>query len=280
MDWQNESYIRLYVRDTMTWHLLGWNGQAVLAQVLRKMDLSGVMDIGDREPWEAVVAHCRAPVDAAKEGIEKCLELGVFQHNTDAGQLVAPNFREAQEAVKSDKLRQKESRARRRLTAMSQNVMVEAQSVIVESRSVTNGHDRPQLPTNGHERSPNALRDGAVRDDAVRCVAGAGDPILSFAKAWRELTGRHEFKEYMAMGMVGGTERQALADFQKACDGSVAEFRARVSARLEGDRNNFNLEQSLVRWSTDLINVPVKAPSTEKSFRERWLEERENPVDH
>jgi len=228
MDWQNESYVRLYVRDTMTWHLLGWNGQAVLAQVLRKMDLSGVMDIGDREPWEAVVAHCRAPVDAAKEGIGKCLELGVFQHNTDAGQLVAPNFREAQEAVKSDKLRQKESRARRRLTAMSQNVMVEAQSVIIESHSVTDSHDSPRLPTNGHERSPIAVRSGAVQGDAGRGVAGAGDPLLDFAKAFRKLTGRHEFKQFVAEGMVGGTEREVLEKFRKACDGSVAELRLRV----------------------------------------------------
>ncbi len=92
-------------------------------------------------------------------------------------------------------------------------------------------------------------------------VPGSGDPLLDFAKAWKQLTGRSDFDDYIAGGIVGGTKQQALVEFRKACGGSVVEFRTRVSARLEGDRNDFNLGQTLLRWSTDLINVPAAAPS-------------------
>ncbi len=92
----------------------------------------------------------------------------------------------------------------------------------------------------------------------------AGDLLIDFAKAWGQLTGRSDFDEYIASGIVGGTKQQALVDFRKACGGSVAEFRARVSARLANDRNDYNLTQSLIRWSTDLINNPASAPTASK----------------
>lgn len=151
MDFANETYVRLYVRDTTTWLRLGWDGQSVLMQTLRKLDMAGVMDIGDMEPWEAVVVHCRAPEDAAERGMEVCLRLGVLVHNGTF--LAAPNFRDAQETVKSDKQRQKESRARRRATAvatdgrLSQPVTAMSRNVTPESRLVTTGHDGSRLVT-------------------------------------------------------------------------------------------------------------------------------------
>lgn len=167
MDWENESYVRLYIRDTTTWLRLGWNGQCVLAQILRKMDMSGVMDIGELEPWEAAVVHCRAPEDAARDGMKACLAHGVFAHNDTY--LVAPNFREAQEAVKSDRLRQKESRERRRLDAMSQNVTD-------QSQNVTKCHAGSRAVTLGHAPSLSAVQCSAVQDSAVPSDARASGP--------------------------------------------------------------------------------------------------------
>ena len=49
MDFPNERYVRLYTRETTTWRLLGWEGQALLPQVLRLVDRSGVLDLAHRE---------------------------------------------------------------------------------------------------------------------------------------------------------------------------------------------------------------------------------------
>lgn len=167
-DWANESYVRLYVRDTTTWLLLGWDGQSVLAQVLRKLDHSGVMDIGEQQPWEAMVVHCRAPEDAARRGMAALLRHGVLEHN--GPYLVAPNFRDAQEATKSDKLRQRECRDRRRAAAVTRRDAIQSQDVTVR-------HSESHAVTPGHAESPSAVQCGAVPTNTVRRNAreGSGD---------------------------------------------------------------------------------------------------------
>ncbi len=82
-----------------------------------------------------------------------------------------------------------------------------------------------------------------------------GDSLIDFAKAWRGITGRSDFEEFVAVGQVGGTEHQALEGFRRACGGSVAEFRSRVSARLAEEDNGFLLKQTLLHW----VNGPIKA---------------------
>jgi hypothetical protein len=152
MDFANEYYVRIYTRDTTTWKRLAWDGQNVLMQMLRKMDMAGVLDIEDMEPWEAVVLHCPdAPEDVARRGMALCLRFGVIEHNGHF--LVAPKYREANEANKSDRQRQVESRARRRASALERSVTprdVESQDVTdngqpshdvtVALRGVTSSH--------------------------------------------------------------------------------------------------------------------------------------------
>lgn len=86
------------------------------------------------------------------------------------------------------------------------------------------------------------------------------DPLLHFAYAWRELTGRSEFKEFVNCGMVGGSEQQWLRSVSKTCGGSVAEFRARVSARLAEDSKGFLLKQTLIHWERGPLQAPAVAP--------------------
>lgn len=112
MDWCNEHYVRIYTRDTTTWLRLGWHGQCVLMQLARKFDLAGVLDIGELPPWEACVLHTRAPEEIAREAIDLLLHFGVIEHVGTS--LLMPNYIAANEASKSDRQRQKESRERRR----------------------------------------------------------------------------------------------------------------------------------------------------------------------
>lgn len=136
MDYPNESYVRLYTRDTTTWKRLQWEGQCVLGQLLRKVDRAGVLELGaDLEVYVGVHLHMEhAPLEFVRAGVQKILELGVASYQN--GFLVFPNFIAAQEASKSDKQRQRESRERRRDRAEEKP----SQIVTVPSQPVTTGH--------------------------------------------------------------------------------------------------------------------------------------------
>ncbi|MCZ6870523.1 MAG: hypothetical protein O7G84_13560 [Gammaproteobacteria bacterium] len=95
---------------------------------------------------------------------------------------------------------------------------------------------------------------------------GANDSLESFASSWHELTHRSDFAEFVnGCGQLSGTHQQVLTDFRKACGGSVAEFRARVSARLAEDTNGFLLKQKLLHWADGPIHAPVTAPNPGRS---------------
>ena len=137
MDWSNESYVRVYTKDTLTWKRLRWQGQCVLMQLIRKLDRSGTLDnIRDLSIDVSIITGM--PEDIASEGMESLIREDVFLYDGDT--LIMPNYIEAQEAVKSDKLRQRESRERKRDGVLSRIVTNESQNVTKPSRSDTNGH--------------------------------------------------------------------------------------------------------------------------------------------
>lgn len=151
LDWSNERYVRLYTRDTKTWMMLGWKGQAVFSSILRKVDRAGVIDdVFDGEDIAVVLAN-GIPSDIAQDGLDSLIKKGVVEI-TDSG-LVIPNFLEAQEVPMSDAQRQRECRARRRdMARASRNVTVESQNVSRQSHAVTRSHAvsqgvTPSLPS-------------------------------------------------------------------------------------------------------------------------------------
>jgi len=118
MDWSNEAYVKWYTRDTKTWMLLGWQGQAVLGFLMRKADRSGrIDDVADGADLAVIFANGMPPSEI-QNGLDMLVKRDVVRL-TDSG-LIIVNFLDAQEASKSDALRQKESRARRRAGAMKQ----------------------------------------------------------------------------------------------------------------------------------------------------------------
>ena len=137
MDFANERYVRLYVRDTVTWKRLKWDGQNALTQLLRKADRSGVIDLGGMEPWEALVVLCDAPEDAAKVGVGRVLELGCAVHDGD--RLVFPRYIEANECAMSDKQRAKEYRERRAIVTKRDSFVTERDEVVTARHSSSHG---------------------------------------------------------------------------------------------------------------------------------------------
>lgn len=116
MDWSNERYVRLYTRETTTWKLLPWEGQALLAMLLRIVDRAGVLDLGGVTMEEAVcAAFPKWPPDVVEIGLAALEKRGFIEAMQES--IVIPNFLEAQEAQHSAAQRQRDSRERRRAKA-------------------------------------------------------------------------------------------------------------------------------------------------------------------
>jgi hypothetical protein len=135
MDFTDESYVRLYTRDTKTWLRLGWQGQALLCLLLRKVDRAGVID-GLEDPIDDIALVTGLPSEIVTVGLERLLAQGVF--SLDAGRLVMRRFVEAQNCRQTDRLRKAESRARRAAGVTFCDEM---------SPTVTQSHQRSQLVT-------------------------------------------------------------------------------------------------------------------------------------
>jgi len=151
MDWSNETYVRLYTRDSISWKRLRWQGQTVLMHLLRKFDRAGIMD-GVNDINLDVAIMTGLPDDVVEAGMKSLLQEEVL--NFDGKILFMPNFLEAQETPKSDRQRQKESREKRRAEAcLSQNVTVTTENVTKANENVTNCHDVTTPVTDGHNVS-------------------------------------------------------------------------------------------------------------------------------
>ncbi len=119
MNFDDERFVKIFTRDTVTWKLLGWEGRCVLLMLLRKVDRAGCVDLGSG--IEGLALLLDLPEDVTERGFAACLRRGcVTQHDQIA---VVPNFVRAQDSRQTDRVRQAESRARRRDSGLvSQNV--------------------------------------------------------------------------------------------------------------------------------------------------------------
>lgn len=117
MDWENERYVRLYIRDTADMLAIGWEGRALFAEILRKVDRAGFFD--SDEP-EVIAELVRMPHDVVGRALPKLIDRGMVIRSGSV--LLIPAFLDAQEAKSSDKQRSKESRARRRDQAKAQSL--------------------------------------------------------------------------------------------------------------------------------------------------------------
>jgi hypothetical protein len=146
VDWSNEQYVRLYIRDTKTWLKLRWEGQSLFMMLLRKVDRAGVLDDID-DPVGDLALITGLPEEHVKVGLERLLKPG-GPVEINGKTLVIPNFIEANEAPKSDRLRAREYRERRKRDAMNTNRDE-------ESREQTARHSASLLPVPNPKPVPN-----------------------------------------------------------------------------------------------------------------------------
>lgn len=119
MNFDDERFVKIFTRDTVTWKLLGWEGRCVLLMLLRKVDRAGCIDLASG--IEGLALLLDLPEDVTERGFAACLRRGCVTQREHIA--VVPNFVRAQDSRQTDRVRQAESRARRRDSGLvSQNV--------------------------------------------------------------------------------------------------------------------------------------------------------------
>lgn len=140
MDFSDEPYVRKYTRKTLTSRLLGWEGRAVMDAMLGEFDAAGIFAIrGDAALCVSAVTEI--PIEIVRAGLARLVETETWVVTARA--ITWPTFEEAQNCMRSDRLRQRESRRARAARAVT---------------DVTSGHYRSQRSvtdvTSGHAESP------------------------------------------------------------------------------------------------------------------------------
>lgn len=173
LDYSNERYVRLYTRDTATWKLIDWRARTVLLHLLRKVDRAGVLDVGD-DGELGLAAVLELPLEEVVEpGIAQLVKRGVVVNSGTA--YLLPNFLAAQEAVASDRQRQRDARDRRRAATMTAAAERDqaSRNVTDESRSVTERHAESRGVTSCHSEPSRAV---PIQEDLSH-PAGAREPV-------------------------------------------------------------------------------------------------------
>jgi hypothetical protein len=145
MRWEDERYVRVFTRDTPAWDAMGWEAQALLVQVFRKMDRTGLLALGG-SGRRGLAANVRMPLDVVDRALDVLLEDGVL--SMLGPDIFCKNFLAAQDCAKSDALRSKEKRERAHLR-LTQEVAGVTQEVAQAPRSDTSAPqgDTPSVPS-------------------------------------------------------------------------------------------------------------------------------------
>lgn len=135
--WEDEPYVRLYTRDTTDWVCRSWQARTVFLHLLRKVDRSGTLAVG-RQAARGLSALLHLPVDIIEPALTELEADGTIQ--ITGGSLLIPNFLAAQTAKRSDAMRKREERSRRKPSDGDEPTDRLVTNRDGMSRSVTSGH--------------------------------------------------------------------------------------------------------------------------------------------
>jgi hypothetical protein len=113
VNWADERYVRVYLRDTADWLSLSFHAQGLFCLLLRKVDRRGLLPLGRQGRRGVAVALGQVGYwKIIEPALEELIADGCVA--IDGDHLTIPNFIEAQESVMSGKLRTKAWRERKR----------------------------------------------------------------------------------------------------------------------------------------------------------------------
>ena len=134
MDWSNEPYVRLYTRETDDDLVLSWDAISLWRALLTKFDRSGLFPT--KRGARGIAAATRCPLAQVEAALPELLKDGRLVEVE--GGFMSPNFVPAQNATKTDRQRQQDSRDRRRSRNLDQAVTNRDGAVTPRDASVTN----------------------------------------------------------------------------------------------------------------------------------------------
>lgn len=114
MDWPNERFVKVYIRDSANWLALSWSAQALFLQLLRKVNYrTGLLDLGKLGAKAVAVLLQQVAIweSVIEPALHELLAEGLVTVD-ESGALAIPNFIEAQTARQSAKLRQANYKAK------------------------------------------------------------------------------------------------------------------------------------------------------------------------
>lgn len=149
LEWDQERWVKVYVRDSGDFAMLSWDAKALLLMLWRKADQLGVVRSAAR-CLPAFLGHRENAAQIA-QGLADLEAIGSVEVRPDSLRLL--EFVDAQSAVLCDRVRQA---ARRDRKAVSGNTL--------ESQNVTESHAMSRDVTHGHAAS----RDVTTRQDQTR----------------------------------------------------------------------------------------------------------------
>lgn len=114
MNFEDEPYARLYTRRTLTNKRLGWEGRAVMHEMLYEFDRAGVFEF-EGDLADAIEMMSGLPTRAVRTGLQRLLTSKTWL--VKGRFLVWPNFLDAQTCNRSDAARARDSRLRRKAMA-------------------------------------------------------------------------------------------------------------------------------------------------------------------
>jgi hypothetical protein len=202
---------------------------------MRKVDRAGVLD-DITDPVEDLSLITGMPEEHVSVGLEKLIQRKVVVI-TD-GNLLIPNFIEAQESSKSDRQRQRESRERRRRIARTDM-----------SQNVTDCHSATERVTAQPNVSPPVTPTCAVPTCAVPSSTKHTKGVESFARFWavypRKADKKAAFVKFKAA--IKRSEVDVIID--------AASAYAQKCAELKTDKTHIKLATTWLNgdcWENDL----------------------------
>ena len=213
MNWQDEQFVKVYTRDTGEWTLLSWDAQALLLQILRKVDRSGVLQLGKHgvRVLPAALGH-REQAERITAALAELTADGCVVLRPEC--LVVPNFIAAQTSRQSDKARQQSARDRRRAESMGASLPADKET----SQNVTDCHLESPGVTTSHLASPRVTLDKnrieEIRSEEIRtdtsAPSGPSQPELALVPQQAADTskasakpGKAQIQAQVALGLFG-----------------------------------------------------------------------------
>jgi hypothetical protein len=161
MRWEDEQFVKVYVRDTVDWLALSYDARSLFLHLLRKVDRAGILPLGRHGRRGVAVllgaldAWSRLELALAELEQDGCLRV-------EGDRLVIPNFTAAQEARQTDRARKQAQRERDRAQAMDPGSVTGKDAMASVDRSASQ-HVTPSV-TSGHTTS----REVTLRRDEIR----------------------------------------------------------------------------------------------------------------